>query len=317
MSENCDEIRTKVEDELSRGLSVEERKSVDLHIKSCEDCRRYRETLRLDDERLDALAASISGLASRIEDGVMKAPVSRVNPVGNLSPRWISRPVTRVAAAVVVIFGIALVSHFVDRNSSSDVIWANVFRQVEQSTGFTARGTLELNGNSFEIILYESDEFGQKHEIYQYGNLVSRTFLDFARGTDISIQYDDSTYSQFSGPSEARDESIFDVVAGLKESNHTSLGIAEIEGITTSGIEVADTVLFNGIRTIQITRVYVDIETQWPVRIELDTDLGVSGLRTVLILENFVWHNPFERSDFEPVIPDGFRPAYSPPGGGN
>lgn len=318
MNDRCDRIREKLEDELSRRLSAEDRADVDRHVEGCENCRRYRDALHSDDRLLDAFAASVDGLASRIEDGVMRAPDTTAGSHEAGTRLRFAHPALRFAAAIAVIAAIAVFSHVLNRGGASDVVWARVFRQVEESSGFTARGVVENNSGRYDFVIYESDRYGQKHTLRRQGTRVSDTFMDFARGLITVIQYGDSTYIQYDfGPAGPRDVSIYQVVSRMKERDHTSLGTKEIDGIKTSGIAVTDTFRFGGRQMIQTERVYVDVETQWPVSIEVVSEFGSGEPLSRLELRGFEWHKVFGPGDFEPVIPEGFRRVNSSrPGGG-
>ena len=71
MKDECHDIRERLVDVLARDLPAEESAYVEHHVAGCAECRRYRDALDSDDRRLDAFAASMGGLASRIQDGVL------------------------------------------------------------------------------------------------------------------------------------------------------------------------------------------------------------------------------------------------------
>jgi hypothetical protein len=320
MSESCGFIRELLEDGLSRELTAEEHRTVDLHVTDCTGCRRYRDGLRSDDRRLGALAASVDGLASRIEDGVLGASSSTGKPDGIVAPRWFQHPATRVAAAIAVIVAIALVSHLSRRTVPTDVIWANVFRQIEQSAGCIARGVIFEDGEQYDFIVYESSEFGIKQEISLRGRQFHRSYIEYGPNTVTLVNYNDSTYFHHSFWERTMDifrrKSVSNIVSRMKALPHKDLGISEIDGIASYGIEVVDTTAYSGKRRIDNTRLFIHIETQWPVRIEGKSEFitGESGFS--FALEDFDWDPVFKRADFEAVIPKGFRPTRSVPDSG-
>ncbi len=313
MKKNCDYFREKLEEEVSLDLSVEERNAVDLHLDDCENCRRYREALADDHRRLNALSTSMQQLGSRIEDGVMRTSSITGSPREVTTARWFNHPATRVAAAILVIAAIALVSHYVNRTSSPDIIWANVFRQVEQSTGCTAAGVLEEEGKRFDCMVYESTEFGIKQEMFLQGDLFHQSFIEYGSNTVTMVSYDDATYFHYKFNDSTIDifrrKSVFNIVSRMKARPHKNLGISEIDGIASYGIEVVDTAAYSGKQRIDNTRLFIDIETQWPVRIEAKSEFMTGESGFAVTLGDFEWYPVFQRSDFEAVIPNEFKPT--------
>lgn len=323
MTDSCRDIREKIEDMLARKLPAGETGAVERHVADCAGCRVYREGLESDDRHLDAFAASMSGLSSRIQDGVLGAAAESTaagrtghgmgqttEPASGHGVHLFDRPSVRVAVAASVIVAIAVISHFSNRTSSSDIIWANVFRQVEESTGCVSRGQVTEDGETLDFVRYESRMYGHKQELYRKGELVHRSYVQYVYRIVTLVQYDDSTYFQDTLGRRTigifRKHSALTIVSRMKGREHKNLGISEVNGVTASGIEVADTVAYGDVRYVQIVRLYVDIETQWPVRIEAGNIAGEGVPESNLVIDEFQWHTEFKRADFEADIPDGF-----------
>jgi hypothetical protein len=212
-----------------------------------------------------------------------------------------------------VIVTIALVSHLSRRTSPGDVIWAKIFHQIEQSTGCTARGKFIQDGEQYDVYVYESPQFGHKQEVFKRGALIHQSFMSNDWRAVTLVSHEDSTYFQYEFSGSVvdifRKFSVFTLVSRMKGRPHADLGITNTEGTVTSGIQVVDTVTSRDTRQFTTTRLYVDVDTQWPVRLEADRNSGTAAPAFDIVMYEFDWYPSFESSDFEVTIPEGFTPV--------
>ncbi|MCX5644334.1 MAG: hypothetical protein NTZ17_06575 [Phycisphaerae bacterium] len=83
------------------------------------------------------------------------------------------------------------------------------------------------------------------------------------------------------------------------------LGRSVIDGIEVEGIEVTDPPAEKGKLANGIGRLWVDVQTQLPVRIEIE---GTAGDMAVRWLMEFKWSEAVPASVFEPNIPSDYTP---------
>jgi hypothetical protein len=88
--------------------------------------------------------------------------------------------------------------------------------------------------------------------------------------------------------------------------DYRELGRSEIDGIEVEGIEAVR-------EDVETLRIWVDVETQWPVRIESEGKMREAGemVPVHLVMEGFQWHDEIDRSLLDPNIPEDY--TFSPP----
>lgn len=308
MNDRCPEYREKLEDMISRDLPPDDRDTLEQHLVVCADCRRYRRALEEDDRLLGSFSASMEGLASRIEDGVMRAPAAG-GPAALQPPRkfrLVGNPVSRVAAAVVVVAAIVLISSLFDSSPRRDIVWADVFERIENPPNYISKSQIFHDGQFVhESVIYYSHDLGFRRDIYKKGALTSRKIFNFEKRTTSSLYYPgrvcrrDSLGSQ--STEQIRKTRVLNRIDRLKERKHVSLGLSEIDGITVSGIEIVDTLRGESGTKVGKIRIYVDVDTQWPALIEYE---GVTVGR--MTRSEYQWQPQLTRGDFEPDIPADF-----------
>ena len=84
------------------------------------------------------------------------------------------------------------------------------------------------------------------------------------------------------------------------------LGRSVIDGVEVEGIEVTDPPTENGKLANGIGRMWVDVQNQLPVRIEIESP--ANGEVAVRWLMEFKWSEAVPASVFEPNIPSDYTP---------
>ena len=88
---------------------------------------------------------------------------------------------------------------------------------------------------------------------------------------------------------------------------YTELGRDTIDGIEVEGIETTDPAYYSGMIDKHCCRLWVDIETQLPVRLEMEMQPALTGKSTIsVVMDKFEWGVKFEPGFFEPEIPDDY-----------
>ncbi len=83
------------------------------------------------------------------------------------------------------------------------------------------------------------------------------------------------------------------------------LGRSVIDGIAVEGIEVQDPPLEHGKLASGVGRLWVDVQNQLPVRIEIE---GTADEMTVRWQMEFKWSEAVPASVFEPNVPSDYTP---------
>jgi hypothetical protein len=94
---------------------------------------------------------------------------------------------------------------------------------------------------------------------------------------------------------------------------HSALGPATIDGLKVEGFQGSDPNLMGGDGSgpASDVKIWVDIQTELPVRIEIDTPVA-DTMHMRQVMYDFQWHRPIEPTVFEPNIPDDYTPDGQP-----
>ncbi len=94
-------------------------------------------------------------------------------------------------------------------------------------------------------------------------------------------------------------------VTNFMTGQFKELGKDAIDGIEVQGIEVVDPPSVRGIYSNFIGRMWVDVATEYPVRIEIDAEMGTGAekMKMFMVMDGFEWGAALEPSLFKPDIP--------------
>jgi len=229
--------------------------------------------------------------------------------------------ITKFAVAAVII--IAIVAGINQLGGSIDpasVAWAAVAERVEEIQNYVFRmRQTETSGpvkggfefvTETEMIMYNSSQHGNKTESYRNGELITRSFLLLQEKEFIGVCPPAKMYERRS-LSEAQlremdQMSPRKIVSRFMSADYKALGPETIDGIEVEGVEVDDPkVLKENPPPLEsfAARLWVDVETELPVWLELEFVPKGSTNTTKMVVDEFVWDVQFDASEFEPNIP--------------
>jgi hypothetical protein len=234
-----------------------------------------------------------------------------------------------VLAAVVVLAVVLGLTEFLGPGSKSGVAWAQVMEKAERAPTVVFDATEEYSypqGRKLVLRIksYRSAEYGEKAEVYYEGKLYEgKTESDY-EGKLISIHYwlprqkvayqirpDRKQYARTDlSDGEAAWGSENDPRSWLKKilsGPYTKLGRTTINGKAAEGIECK---LGEVAGQDIIQRLWVDVKTNLPVRIECERLAMMEGQMRPQkwIMENLEWDVPLDKSLFEPNMPPDYTP---------
>ncbi len=95
------------------------------------------------------------------------------------------------------------------------------------------------------------------------------------------------------------------MVEQILRCDYTSLGRSTIDGFEVEGFQTTDPNYLGGMLGEIDVKIWVDVETQLPVRSEMDMQLEMMEmpLQTHAVIHNFQWDVSVDVSEFEPIIP--------------
>jgi len=238
----------------------------------------------------------------------------------NLRSKIMKNHITKLAAAAAVIAVVGLgILEFIGTGSKSGVVWAEVVRKVEASRGviYRTRGTGNRDPNDDWPQAYRMHYRSPLHsqlDWYRGGQIRRTVHFDLSTKTSVWLAYDENVYARQPMQEEAvqsvqgewmRPEDITNRIVGHE---YRELGSRTIDGVLCDGIETTDPAVF-GDRPGFVARMWVSVETGYPVLAEIESPAGPGGsARKTGLIDKFQWDVQFSPGDRQISIPSGFRP---------
>ena len=288
------------------------------------------------EERLEKLAQAISPDETLIENVMSRinaTPIAgpSIGPVQNIWRTIMKNPITKLAAAAVIIIACFTGLHFW-KSTGSGIALADVLTRIEQVTGYMYQmsSTMTRQGtttNSTSTVLVSQDHGVRtirqgidpnNGEIQD----VSTSYILPGQNSLIRINHGEKTYMRmkFEDATTENHEEDNDPRTMIKQflsCDHTSLGQSVIDGVTVEGFQTTDpaykgsfyeqTALFGGPRLEKVNvKIWVDVNTFLPVRSE--EDIVTKGGKSIYqVSYDFRWNVVVNPDDFEPNIPEDYR----------
>ncbi len=224
--------------------------------------------------------------------------------------------ITKLAAAAVIIVAVVLGLTFTGGPDMASVVWGEVVAKVEQIPALTFDMTTEISypGNktlTIESENYVAGDYGTKSSLYMNGEVFVVKYRLPNKNLAYIIRTKDKTYMRIdlSDEQSAKRQDTDDPRTWLKmilSGDYTKLGHTSIDGIEVEGIESKNSDIA-GEGTVM--RLWVDVETSLPVRIEVEGEKMEAGAKrpTKFVMENIQWNVELDASVFEPNIPPDYK----------
>jgi outer membrane lipoprotein-sorting protein len=225
----------------------------------------------------------------------------------------------KLAVAAVVVLAGLLGWNMLDGPHGSGVAWAAIPDHIKAIDTFMFRLTIDVHGkddgnvsdkHTGQFTFYLSEQYGFRMDIGGDGTTVS-WYVPPAADTITMVIPAEKKWSktplppgqQGKMPEEYEDPAEY--IQRFLARPQRELGRSVIDGVEVEGIEVTDPPLKHGKRANGIGRLWVDVQTQLPVRIEIE---GTADGKIVHWLMEFKWSEAVPASIFEPNIPSDYTP---------
>ena len=240
--------------------------------------------------------------------------------------RWrtiMKSPITKVAVAAVIIIAVTLgLFEFIGTGSTSGVVWAEVARKVEASLGHIVHSreiTSFLPDDGDYSIRYSCPKHSRR-DIYKDGQIITTFYSDLETMTHTSVfhkhkRYISTPLTESEGFLERNEDWMNPryIVQRILSSEHRKLGQKTIKGVLCEGLETTDPSVIGPLppilrpinRLMVHMRLWVDVETKYPVLFESTTALEAKELALVAagVMDQFQWDAELDPNLFEPTIP--------------
>ena len=327
---NCHECQELLLAHIEGLIDGPQAKDLTDHLTRCPACRQEELHLKTLRDRLNARGLDLAGgdLETSVLAGIvreqkhrLKADTNLKNPLP-LRRRLMKNPITKIAAAAVVILGCFVgLSLF---KQTSGVALADVLTRIEQIRAYLFQMTLTVTTQVTADQSMTQDIEGTILTAQGYGMKMTQTFKDPASGrsstveqyvlpqkkTMISLMPEHRQYTRIELDetlAERMKQQNYDphaMISRVLQCDYQTLGRSTIHGIEAEGFQTTDPTYLAGMGAVDLT-IWVDVKTSLPLR--MDMDIQMKGKMSMHgEIHDFQWNVPVEASTFEPVIPDGW-----------
>ncbi len=223
--------------------------------------------------------------------------------------------ITKLAAvAVIIIAPLIGINQFGGSFDMTGVAWGEVAKKVEQIESFIFQQRISINGmpeGTTELTTYVSSEYGLRQDAYMNGQVIGISYIPLEGTIITQVMPNEKKYRRVSTTEElvrkTHDQANSKgMIKEFMSFEHTELGRKIIDGVEAEGIEVNDPSFLNAVFESAVGRLWVDVETDLPLRTEIEGVSGNGSIETKIVAYDFDWDAEPKPSVFELDIPDDY-----------
>ncbi|MHC5059630.1 MAG: PDZ domain-containing protein [Planctomycetota bacterium] len=227
--------------------------------------------------------------------------------------------ITKLAAAAVILVAVLIgINQFGGSLDGASVALADVAKKIEQIKNSVFKKTTiwsskDNSTNTIDSLVYYA-EAGVRADIYDDKKISNQVYVNSSEGIVVGMDHKRKLFKKTNMTDEDIEKFSLmgpkDIVnLMLSKGKYERLGKKEINGILSEGFEINDKramlSMDKDIIENVFTRLWVDVNTNLPIRIELDTVL-IDDLKANVVMYDPKWDVELESDFFEPKIPDGY-----------
>jgi len=229
--------------------------------------------------------------------------------------------ITKLAAAAVVIIAVLIgIYHFDGSIDGSSVAWAGLAEKVESVENVVFRLTADVKMQGMpqgqtpktEAIAYYSSEHGSRVENYINDKLSFTMYLNPKENIFVSVMPDQKKFMKVTdkSPDELKQIAEKDdprvMVRHMMSTGYEQLGRDKINGIDVEGIVCTGPGVMSGMFEDATARLWVEIGTDFPVRIEIEGIVAGGQMEMSMVMDDFQWNVDLDPALFVPDIPSDY-----------
>lgn len=230
--------------------------------------------------------------------------------------------VTKLAAAAVIV--VAVLAGLNLMSGTQSIALADVLENVMDITSFSCRmRTTDADTSDYsEFGILSSKDYGERSDAYVRDEttgelkIFASTYILYSQKDIISVIHELKQYTRVkvtgklldekengNGENGNRNPRLF--LEEFLKHGYTELGPDTIDGVDVVGFESTD-IADSKDNGRSVARIWVDVRTELPVRIEAETFAQDGSLLSKMTTYGFDWNVQVDQSDFTPVIPDDY-----------
>jgi hypothetical protein len=233
-------------------------------------------------------------------------------------------PITKLAAAACIIIAVVAGIYFITGKTPEVTCcaWAQIADKVAQIKTCVYRMHIQQSGGLFgqkgqavESKIYISTNYGQKIETSLDGNVFQQVYVMADGNAEVLVMPSEKKYMRLvlirdtQSKIKTQMQDPRDTITKFMTGPFKELGKDTINGIEVKGIEVNNPPAIRGVYNNFTGRTWVDVATEYPVRIEIETEIGTGADTTkmFMVMDEFEWGTELDPGIFEPNIPSDYK----------
>ena len=228
-------------------------------------------------------------------------------------------PIMKLAVAAAVVLAGLLGLNVIEWPHAAGVAWARIPECLKAIDTFMFRLSIQVSEEGSASAAHEptgqwtfylSEQYGFRMDITGNGTTVS-WYVPPVEDTLTMVIPSEKKWSQTPLPPEQRGkmpeeyEDPAEYITRFLAHGYKELGRSVIDGVEVEGIEVANPPTKGGNLESGIGRMWVDVQTELPIRIEIE---GAAGGKAIRWLIEFKWSEAIDPAVFDPNIPSDYTP---------
>ena len=227
-------------------------------------------------------------------------------------------PITKLAAAAVIIIIAALIINL--QFSTSGVAWGALVEKIESiesvvyhlTTNVKMQGIPQEQTPKTTAIAYYSSEYGTRAENYINDQLSFIMYLNPKENIYVTVMPEQKKFMRVIGKSPDELKQIAEkddprvMVRHMMSTEYKQLGRDKINGIDVEGIECTGPRVMGGMLEDATARLWVEIGTDFPVRIEIEGIVSGGQMEMSMVMDDFQWNVDLDPALFVPDIPSDY-----------
>ncbi len=323
---NCAQCRELLVGYIEGLLDTQQSETVKIHLAGCSGCRSELEQIRAIQEHLitEGRRSNQGNLENTVMDAIMRKQAFELRKTGKEKSRlnfWriiMKSPVTKLAAAAVIIITVLAGIYFITGKPPAVTCcaWAQIADRIEQFKTCVCRMHVRQTGGpqgtqEVDADMYISSDYGNRMDTYVDGNLAMQAYVLPGEKIMISVIPPAKKYMRmlltddYLAKMKQQGQDPRDMVKNFMLGEYTELGRDTIDGVEVEGIEVVNPPPVRGIYDNFVGKLWVDVDTELPVRLEFEAQVsaGADKIDLSMVMDDFEWEVELAPAVFEPNIP--------------
>jgi outer membrane lipoprotein-sorting protein len=235
-------------------------------------------------------------------------------------------PITKLAMAAVVIIAVLAGIYLITGKTPAVTCcaWAQIADKVEQIKTCAYRlhvrqtgGPVGQTGQQVEGKVYISSDYGYKMETSLNGITMQQMYMNPGEKAMIIVMPTQKKYMRMALTDDAMAKTkkqmqdpreIINQFMSGQSGQYKELGKDTINGVEVKGIEVNNPPAVQAFYSNFVGRMWVDVATEYPVRMEIEGEMKLGGqdINMIIVMDDFEWGTELSPDLFKPDIPADF-----------